>query len=274
MKKIIEYLKNNKISAFSLFLGLLGVLLAIIFYFFPSNLKNIQYSIQNYTLFKDYVQQVDGMQISINGENVKNLTVSNIVIWNSGHSIIEYEDIPAKNPLCIKLLTNESKIISAKILHQTNIGNDSQITIREDNFLQIGFEYLDKNDGFVLQIIHTENNLSSENIFGEIKGIGQIKNKYNLLINRNRNISFITIFLIVIYFVLFFMVYGNIRTNIKSKFKDFLLRTIFTMAFALLLLLLVLFFVFLLSFIGRATLPISDSFKIGVPNELQKYFIQ
>jgi hypothetical protein len=53
--------KGKKVfSIVSLIIGVIGILLAIIFYLHPFEQKSIQYSIQNYPLFKDCVQQIDG----------------------------------------------------------------------------------------------------------------------------------------------------------------------------------------------------------------------
>jgi hypothetical protein len=257
----------------SFVIGVLGIGLALFFHFRPFNDKGIKYSIQNYPLFKDYVQQIDGIQISIDGKVIKNLTVTIMAIWNSGHSVIDSTDIPNKNPLGIKLLSSENEIISARILHQTNIGNDSYVSIREDKTLLIGFEYLGKDDGFILQILHTEDAINESNILGEIKGIGKFSDNYNINNKNINNRTILIVFSIVLYIIIFIIIFKTTQTNIENRNKDIFTRIVFALVLPILSFFILVILLLLGYLVLSLFLPSSDAFKIGVPNDLQNFFI-
>jgi hypothetical protein len=271
MKNITEFIKGRKLSVFSLSVGLVGVLLAIIFYFNPLNSKNIHYNIQNFPLFEDYVQQIEGIQIFVDGKEIKNLTVSNIIIWNSGNSVIEYNDIPIKNQLSIKLLNDNTEIISTKVLYQTNIGNDVFVNIIDDHSILFGFEYLNKNDGFVIQILHTEKGLNANNVFGEIKGVGEIKHNINSGINNNIGIFF-NIFYIIVFLFIFTLFYTKIELNILNKIISFFLKIFICLIITLIILFIIFLLMMLLIIIFNSVIPTFDFFKIGIPIDLRYYF--
>jgi hypothetical protein len=262
--------KGKKVWAIlSPIVGVLGILLAIIFYLFPFDQKSIRYSIQNYPLFKDYVQKIDGMQILLYGNEIKTLTVSNIAIWNSGRSIIEHGDIPQKNPLAVKLL-GDGEIIKTTILYQTSIGNDVNVSLKDNNYAVIDFDYMDKNDGFILQIIHTENNINVDNILGEIKGLGQIKNYYNLTINFTHNIIFLISSLSVTFIITYLWVYFHTTTNFLDKKKEVLAKLLLSLFHGILVVIVMILLLYLtIKFIR----PMTDPFKISVPNNLKEFFI-
>jgi hypothetical protein len=276
MSEIVNSLKIKKttiLTIVSLFVSIICLLLAIIFYYFPSDRKSIQYSIQNYPLLKDYIQNIDGLQILLYGNDIKNLTVSNIAIWNDGRSIIERGDVPQKNPLMVKLLSHDEEIITVKILHQTNIGNDVSVELKDNNCAIIDFEYIDRNDGFILQVIHTGNSISTNNIFGEVKSLGQINKYFNERINGRRNIIILIAFFIILFIISFLIVFFNSNVSSTTDISEREIIKVKLLASLVIgIIFVILGFLILLFVLNFNSSPIYP-FKFNVPNELQRFFI-
>ncbi|GAB2770852.1 hypothetical protein GCM10027275_11950 [Rhabdobacter roseus] len=163
----------------SLLLGFWGILQAYKY----RSLKRFSYSIQGYNLIKDYSEKINGLNIKFQGSSVKNLTVSRLVIWNSGNLTIDRTDIVEKDRLRIKAFDGFS-IFDSSIIQFNDPSNNLCLKQLSPSELEINFDYLDKSDGCVIQIIHDGTKSSVINLKGKIKGISKLKeieNDYSYL---------------------------------------------------------------------------------------------
>jgi hypothetical protein len=99
---IKELLNNPIVTLLGLILGLLGVILACIFYFRGKRDKEPNWAIQTVNLFRDYSGTVGGLEIQYVGEKVRDLSVSKMVFWNHGGLTINSEDLVRTDPLRIE----------------------------------------------------------------------------------------------------------------------------------------------------------------------------
>lgn len=160
---------------------------------------------------------------------VENLTKIEIVFWNEGKDTLKNENIVIDDPLLIKF-SNDTIILSAKIIKQTRDINKSYIQISKTNpnIAYFGFDYLDQNDGMIFEVIHTDINIYPE-IMGTIKGIpegiqnfGQVdlfnskncKNKITCLLNSRWLLSLLMSFIGV--FLILTGVYPSILETVQS----------------------------------------------------------
>jgi hypothetical protein len=161
-------------------LSLIGIVLAILFYFKSRRKKSIMYYFKSDLLIQDFIQKIKGLTIKFFEKNINELTVTKIVFWNNGTETINANDIPTNDKFSI-IIANDYDILDVSIINIINITNDINFFISENGKeININFEYLDKSDGFILQILHT--GTCSENfvINGTIKSFGKIfKGKYN-----------------------------------------------------------------------------------------------
>lgn len=178
---------------------------------------------------KNQLELSKDIKISYKDIVVENLTKIEIVFWNQGKDTLKNENIVLDDPLLFKF-SDDTIILSAKIIKQTRNINKSYIRISETNpnVAHFGFDYLDQNDGMIFEIIHTDINIYPE-IMGTIKGIpegiqnfGQVdlfnsrncKNKLFCLLN-----SKIFLFLVMSFggtFLLLIGIYPSLYEKIHS----------------------------------------------------------
>lgn len=105
-------------------------------------------------------------------------------IWNTGNEVINFSDMVAEKELKIySSNTANTIILDARIIEETEETNKFEIMQHKDEFVKIGFDYADPQDGIVVQVIHTGSAADLE-IGCKIKGGKQIKKltgrKYDL----------------------------------------------------------------------------------------------
>jgi hypothetical protein len=103
-----------------------------------------------------------------NNEQIDNLMISKIAIVNSGNITIDSSDVPIASPLYINV-RDDCRILSANVLEQSNTSSLVNVTLNSPSSINIKFDYLDKKDGAVVQVIHTGNK-SQFAYSGKLKG--------------------------------------------------------------------------------------------------------
>ena len=171
---ISNFMQNPWIVLIFMSFTPISILLAIIFFIKSRRKKSFIYYLRNDSLIKDFIQKIEGLNISYSGKNINTLTVTKIVFWNNGTDTIIRNDVPNNNIFSITI-ENDFDILDASIIQIVNQSNDVKISSSSNSkIINIDFDYFDKNEGFVLQLFH--NGLDSDNIKinGAIKGFGEI----------------------------------------------------------------------------------------------------
>lgn len=153
---------------------LLGVIISYIisYIFFIKSYKDKQprYSINSNNLITNFERKVDKLQIFYDDQEIKNLTISNVLFWNAGRETINRDDIVQSEPIRIHL-KDSKEILDKNIAAITDSTNQFNVSLSKDRKnLILDFEYLDKNDGAAIQIFHTGNSSDDIEILGKIKG--------------------------------------------------------------------------------------------------------
>lgn len=172
---IITFLKENYLNIISNLFGLIGVVLAIYFYYKSRKVKKPFYAIISFNLINEKIRNIGNIQIKYSDEIINNLTVSKIAIWNGGKETIDSSGIPESSKLKIKA---EDKIViyDAQFIYKSEESNQLIIThLKDKNTLIIDFEYLDFNQGGIIKTIHSGESSNDLIISGKIKGVGNYK---------------------------------------------------------------------------------------------------
>jgi len=101
-------------SDIELLLAMVGIGLAILFYFKGRRLKQPMYSIRSAHLIQNMIGP-GGLEIYYGGQLITNLMVSKILFWNSGQDIIDKKDIAS--PLAV--IIRNGKILNAELLKRS-----------------------------------------------------------------------------------------------------------------------------------------------------------
>lgn len=171
-----EFINQNW---FSIVLALAGITVSYIFY--KKSIKKAipAYQHSEYTILdlKDKIG-IDNINLFFGKKEIERLIKTNIVFWNDGNSTIYGDDISNKDKLKIKFKATEGKVLSAKIIKSTREVNEFKINqqTNENDSVYLGFDFLDQNDGVIIEVLHTFSKNNFE-IYGTIIGIPEgIKN--------------------------------------------------------------------------------------------------
>lgn len=93
------------------------------------------------------------LSILYDGRNIDNLTVSTITFWNNSFPTINKTDIIDAAPLSI--IVNDGEILDVSVLQGGNTPNCIGVVPEDNNTFKIVFDYMDKKEGGIIQIVHT-----------------------------------------------------------------------------------------------------------------------
>lgn len=156
-------------------LGIVSFIAAIIFYFWPRKQTRLSYvHLGEHVLGSASDTLPSAIVVQYNGISIPRLTKSILIFWNSGENTVKGEDIVAKDPLRVHV-GDDGQILSAVILKSSRAVNDFSILKTPDiaaNEITFDFSFLDKDDGAVVEILHTSTDRKPR-IRGTLKGLPQ-----------------------------------------------------------------------------------------------------
>lgn len=137
--------------------------------------KKLEFSYCSVTrsIIRDGKNLIPGIQLLYQGESIDNLAITRYAIWNSGTDILRYSDIVDSRPLQIS--TDDAEILDAIIIKQSDETNEFKVSEKSEKRISLEFDYANKQDGIVIQVIHT-GDISSFKVDCKIKGGQQAKN--------------------------------------------------------------------------------------------------
>lgn len=189
LHNIAFWLSSNLwVTALVIVIAPLGVIISFILYFKSKRVKCPIYDLRHISLIHDFDNYFKSVEIKNNNQPIADLTVTRFIFWNAGRETIRKSDITAVDPFEIKML-NGSKILEAGFIQRKNKTNNLSINIIEDGKkLLISFDYLDFEEGGIIQILHTAKTPNDIEIKGTFIGSGKIKQ--NLLL-KNKIYKFV-----------------------------------------------------------------------------------
>lgn len=178
MDKVFEYaawLGSNPWLAISSFLlAIVGLVLAIGFYLKSRRLKIPCYATRSINLVEGLVNRFESLDIRYGGSPIENLTVTKLAFWNSGKETINNADIPSAVPILITA-KDDNELLDAKVIYASNPANQFSLRVYDEHrSVSLEFDYLDQNEGALIQIIHTGTLDDHIEITGTIKGAGKL----------------------------------------------------------------------------------------------------
>lgn len=187
----MDFLENLKTILSSPFVNLIGIFLGILgpitgYWFYKKGLRTKEpcYSIRNIKIIQGFASTVEGLEVNFQGKPIKTLSISRVAFWNKGRELINGSDVSKNDPLkiiCNKTSTddlNNAQILDVRLISTNNQPSQPSIALSNGEGY-INFDYFDKNQGCVIQIVHT--GLSSKNltICGTLKGCKPL-NRFDL----------------------------------------------------------------------------------------------
>ena len=96
------------------------------------------------------------VSILFNGAPVPRLAVTRLAFWNAGNTTVRRADLVEKDPLTI-CFEERTAILGSRNLSETRAVNECRLFLNRDipSRAILTFDYLDRGDGAVFEIIHT-----------------------------------------------------------------------------------------------------------------------
>ena len=116
--------------------------------------KEFSYSLKSNSLIRGKKSKFEKLAITYDGKEIDSLCTSKFVIWNSGNKILNHSDMVESKELTISV-SDECRILDVEIITCSERTNQFNVKIENEKAVKIFFEYADKKDGIVIQIIHT-----------------------------------------------------------------------------------------------------------------------
>jgi hypothetical protein len=156
-------------------LGIIGLVASYYFYRKSIRIKEPVYSIKSNNLISGSASTLENLSVIYKDEKVNNLTVSKVLFYNRGGETITGKDIVNRNFL--KISSKSCDVLDSSVIEVNNSSNNFSVYYdKPSKIVAIDFDYLDQNQGAVIQVIHT--GLSSEDITvqGDVMGVQNIVN--------------------------------------------------------------------------------------------------
>lgn len=153
-------------------LGLIGLVITYFLYRASRIGPRPVYKYQALRLIGESEQELpEDITILFRNKKLQRLTKTHIILWNSGKTILNGENIVADDPLRLEF-SEDSEVLSARLLNFTRQANKFTVNIHPhyQNQVILSFDYLDVNDGAVIEILHTDRERYPK-VHGVIRGV-------------------------------------------------------------------------------------------------------
>lgn len=138
------------------FCTLFSVILAIWTYLKGKKKLEISCFCNTNEIVKSGRKLISDLQLLYHEKTIDNLAITRYAIWNSGNDVLNYSAIVETKPLQIIVSNDDDvEILDAMILTQSEKTNNFVLEEINCKYVKIRFEYIEKNDGIVVQLIHT-----------------------------------------------------------------------------------------------------------------------
>lgn len=163
----MEFLTEISTSAISwLFFSALAI---VAFYLTYKSVpqKVLKFSLSHNNLISSGKASLPNLKIIYAGTNVDQVTVTKVTFWNSSFPTITEQDIIKAAPLSIS--ARECDILEITVLNGEDSANQIKVKLVDEKTAHIFFDYLDRKEGGVIQIVHTGDR-DSIDVSRKIKG--------------------------------------------------------------------------------------------------------
>jgi hypothetical protein len=115
-------------------------------------------------------QEVGGLDLAVRfkGKDVPRLTRTRMAIWNSRWAVVSGADIAENDPL--RIVFRGAEILDVRSVEGTREAIQFVAETR-DGVCFMDFEFLDRQDGIVLDLLHTGSDTDRPSIQGTVKGL-------------------------------------------------------------------------------------------------------
>ena len=144
----MNLLKLQPITFISLFT-------AYYFYKRSTRKKEILYTKVNAKIIQSHNKEISAFTSKYKNKPVDNITATRYLLWNNSSQAIRKFDIAPRDPLQFSI-ANSYEILDVKIIYPKNSLNGFMLSElkKTNNFTKLSFDFINENEGAIIQIIH------------------------------------------------------------------------------------------------------------------------
>lgn len=154
-------------------LGILGLVVALATYLWTRKRTSLSFvHLGEHLLGSASDTLPPAIVVQYDGISIPRLTKSILILWNSGENTVVGSDIATKDPLRFEV-GDDGQILSISVLKTSRSVNDFNLNPygkKRKNEAEFGFDFLDANDGVVVEILHTSTDRRPR-VKGTLKGL-------------------------------------------------------------------------------------------------------
>lgn len=171
MDKIVEWINNNALlAALVTLISIIGFILTIITLIVQRKRKSIAYVFNTLTLIENQIAKIPGLSIHFDNKPIECIVVTKLRVWNNGNVLLTKDDVYQNHPICIELKHKNCSILSVDIIRESSDTCNFILHTDEDKqTIRLSFDYLEKTQGIILNIYHTNTSSDPFKINGKIK---------------------------------------------------------------------------------------------------------
>ena len=193
-----ELLQSPWAGIVSFTLALASIVLAFVFYRKSKRDRRPCYSVASRLLVSAAGANLDGLEVLVKGVLQEQVTVAKVAFWNAGQETIRARDIAPTAPIEVSL-KGGATLLSASVLHETEpsisvmLGDPKVLPAYGKTVAQtripVTFDYLDRNQGFIIQVAHSGDSTHPIRMFGKILGVKKLERIPSPINRRRRTIE-------------------------------------------------------------------------------------
>ncbi|MGD2072097.1 MAG: hypothetical protein PVG65_01220 [Candidatus Thorarchaeota archaeon] len=170
LRRMIESVWFDSILAL---LAVSGFVMAIIIYLKSRRQKSPVHSTRSINIAQDIIpNRFESLELSYNGVRIENFTITKVLFWNDGKETIHLDDIAQEDPLEI-FIADDARILDIRVIQRKPLTNGFEVNLSDDqSSAMLGFDYIDKDEGAVIQVIHTGRSGKEISLRGRVAGAG------------------------------------------------------------------------------------------------------
>lgn len=152
-------------------IGLFGILVSIVIGVRSKRIQKPRFKKLSSVITEKFISNNSGVHIKNGDKKLDILSISKVAFWNEGITL-KKEEISSKSPFRVELTNEEAQILDAYVEYAEEENDISCEILDGGRQVIIHFDYLAKDQGLVLKILHTWsrfNGFTSKGLYEEYR---------------------------------------------------------------------------------------------------------
>lgn len=180
IEQIVSFWNNLSGSeVISYAIGLFGILVSIVISVRSKRIQEPRFKKLSSVITEKFISNNSGVHIKNGDKKLDILSISKVAFWNDGFTL-KKEEISSKSPFRVELTNEEAQILDAYVEYAEEENDVSCEILEEGKQVIIHFDYLAKNQGLVLKILHTGRGSMDLEVKGSMKNTGKLRQSVQL----------------------------------------------------------------------------------------------